>query len=150
VTFSQIHRFLLRYRAKTWQDGLRAILASLIILHFSVSTYLWALFAYSQIVLLRRISPPGLFWTHVWQWMPFFARVSKAIVPLEVAIVALILCPFRPRLCNWLIGGVLIYSAACASYDIGMQQWDLATFGPPWGGHMNHYFTWWWCHQRPR
>jgi len=118
--------------------------------HFALGIFLWGWMFYAQMYSLVRNSKPGLLWSDIWGWLPYFARCWKSVLPFDVALVAIYILPRRPQFAAVLVSGILVFSVVCAWYDIQRENYDFATFGPPWGGHMNHYFNWWWCHQRPK
>lgn len=119
------------------------------LVHFSIGSFLWGLMISAQMRTLFLASKPGQLTTNIIGWLPYFSRSWKSTLPLGSAIIALYFVPHRPRLSANLVAGILIFSVICACYDIRNENCDFHTFGPPWGGHMTHYFTWWWCHQRP-
>lgn len=139
----------LRLASQTLTQRILIVVSLLFMLHFTVGTGLWLLFIWSQTVIVARNSSPAQLAHNLGGWLPFFSRIWKSTTPLGLSIVSAYLIPYRPKLSIGLLVGVAAFSMLCAWHDISTEQYDLTTFGPPWGGHMNHYFTWWWCKQRP-
>ena len=144
----RLHDF--RLANQTLKQRTLSIVALMFVLHFAIGMGLWLLFIWCQTANVIRNSDSAQVWHNLAGWLPFYSRMWKSTSPLGCSLVALYLVPYRPKLSLGLLIGIAVFSIGFAWHDISTEQYDMATFGPPWGGHTNHYFNWWWCHRRPK
>ena len=137
------------FASLTRRQRILLLFEGLLVLHFVTSTVLWLYFMCSHTTLLLRNSAPGQFWPAFAEWLPFYLRVWKSVLPLTLGLLALGALSRRPLVSISLLAAAIVFSVCCAFCDISSENWDLATFGPE-DGHLNHYLNWWWCSQRPK
>ena len=71
------------------------IAATLLIVHSLIGVGIWAWFIYGQTVLLTRVVAPENVGAAIVEWLPFFSRSWRSVVPLLLSVVAL--CFIRRR-----------------------------------------------------
>jgi hypothetical protein len=137
-------RFLEKYRFRHLTRGQQLLLLGAVFttVMYAGGTFLWALFIGTELTREATNKTFSQFWSYVLDWMPFYLRAWKSIVPLGTSLLAVYYIPSRPRYSGWMLGIVVTFTVLCAWYDITREDYDLATGWPR--PPREYYFTWYW------
>jgi hypothetical protein len=137
-TKSRLHRYRRSHLALfQWRLLVTATLCSA---HYAISTFAWVSFIFFYQATLFRSSQTR-FWSELSDWIPFYLRIWKAVLPLCFSMLAMYLVPDRPKHTFLLIAFVVTFSVACAWHDISHELFEMSYFGESSGVV---YMTWWW------